>query len=75
MKECTDSNDRIESYRLTSTRGEKIAAVEGLALTPRMRVLLEMSKDLTGDERRQLIREQFQPQRRRMPLLLPEAAS
>ncbi|WFU07540.1 hypothetical protein QA648_36805 (plasmid) [Rhizobium sp. CB3171] len=45
--------------RLTSARGEKISAVEGLHLTPRMRTVLELSKDKSGDERRKLIKAQF----------------
>ncbi|MXN54215.1 hypothetical protein GR158_24245 [Shinella sp. AETb1-6] len=45
--------------RLTRSRGEKISAVEGLALTPRMRTLLDATKDKSGEERRQLIRAQF----------------
>jgi hypothetical protein len=44
---------------LTRKRGEKISAVEGLKLTPRMQALLDLTKDKSGDERRQLIRAQF----------------
>jgi hypothetical protein len=46
-------------HSLTSQRGEKISAVEGLTLTPRMRELLEQTKDRPGEERRALIRAKF----------------
>lgn len=45
--------------RLTSSRGEKISAVEGMVLTPRMRHVLEQTKDCPGEERRERIRAQF----------------
>ncbi|MQW85972.1 hypothetical protein [Sinorhizobium saheli] len=48
-----------KAVRLTSRRGEKISAVEGLTLTPRMRAVLDMTKDKPGDERRRLIKAQF----------------
>lgn len=44
---------------LTRARGEKISAVEGLTLTPRMRAVLDLTQGKSGDERRRLIREQF----------------
>lgn len=44
--------------KLTRSRGEKISAVEGLELTPRMRSILARP-GLTGDQRRALIRAAF----------------
>lgn len=45
--------------RLTQSRAEKISAVEGLVLSPRMRKLLAQMKDQPAEERRQAIRAQF----------------
>ena len=47
-------------FILTSDKGEKISAVEGLKLSRRMATLLTESRarGLTGDERRALIKEQ-----------------
>jgi len=45
--------------KLTSERGEKISAVEGLTLSPRMKAVLEMSKGQPGEQRRAMIRAQF----------------
>jgi hypothetical protein len=47
-------------FVLTSDKGEKISAVEGLKLSQRMgRILRESrARGLSGDERRALIREQ-----------------
>lgn len=47
-------------FVLSSDRGEKISAVEGMKLSPRMHTLLKDSRErgLSGDERRTLIREQ-----------------
>ncbi|MBB3356023.1 hypothetical protein FHT70_005996 [Rhizobium sp. BK049] len=45
--------------RLSQARAEKISAVEGLALTPRMRKILAQTKDQPAEERRQAIRAQF----------------
>lgn len=47
-------------FVLTSDRGEKISAVEGLKLSRRMKAILTESRarGLTGDERRALIKEQ-----------------
>ncbi|PYE29930.1 hypothetical protein C8J35_1402 [Rhizobium sp. PP-F2F-G38] len=45
--------------KLTSARGEKISAVEGMSLSARMRAVLTQSKDKSGDERRALVRQQF----------------
>ncbi|MDX8531365.1 hypothetical protein RFM41_04000 [Mesorhizobium sp. VK25A] len=47
-------------FVLTSDRGEKISAVEGLKLSRRMAKILKESRarGLTGDERRALIKEQ-----------------
>jgi hypothetical protein len=46
---------------LTSSRAEKIAAVEGMRLSPRMAHILKdaAKKGLSGDESRALIRAQF----------------
>ncbi len=43
---------------LTRERGEKISAVEGLKLSPRMQAILSRP-GLTGDQRRALIRNAF----------------
>ncbi|WP_341487784.1 hypothetical protein [Pararhizobium sp. A13] len=45
--------------RLSRERGEKISAVEGLKLTPRMRRLLDQTAGKPGDERREMIKAQF----------------
>ena len=47
-------------FILNSGRGEKISAVEGMKLSPRMGNILRESRErgLNGDERRALIREQ-----------------
>jgi hypothetical protein len=47
-------------FVLSSDRGEKISAVEGMKLSPRMSTILKESRErgLSGDERRTLIREQ-----------------
>jgi len=47
-------------FILTSDRGEKISAVEGLRLSHRMAAILRESRarGLSGDERRTLIKEQ-----------------
>jgi hypothetical protein len=52
--------DRIGTFILGSRRGEKISAVEGMALSSRMRKILDDSRDkgLTGDERRALVKQQ-----------------
>ncbi|MBY4609847.1 hypothetical protein K6M90_19595 [Rhizobium sp. 9T] len=44
---------------LTQARAEKISAVEGLVLSPRMRQLLAETKDQPPEKRRQAIRAQF----------------
>ncbi|MDF1634730.1 hypothetical protein [Mycoplana sp. MJR14] len=45
--------------RLTQTRAEKISAVEGLVLSPRMRELLARTEDQSAEERRKAVRAQF----------------
>lgn len=45
------------SWTLTSKRGERISAVEGMKLTPRMSTVLAESRGKTGDERRTLVKE------------------
>lgn len=48
-------------FVLTSGRGEKISAVEGMRLSDRMRQILmrSASEGLSGDERRSLINEEI----------------
>ncbi|MBZ9890056.1 hypothetical protein LB559_19200 [Mesorhizobium sp. BR1-1-3] len=48
-------------FVLTSERGEKISAVEGMTLSPRMAKLLAQGvrHGLSGDERRSLIKEEI----------------
>lgn len=48
-------------FVLTRARGEKISAVEGLKLSPRMAQILNhsMRQGLSGDERRSLIKEEI----------------
>lgn len=57
--ESSEHTGIVKTGRLTSSRGEKISAVEGLVHTARMRALLDAAKDETGEERRRLIRAQF----------------
>lgn len=47
-------------FVLTSSRGEKISAVEGMELSGRMETILKQSASagLTGEQRRSLIKEQ-----------------
>lgn len=60
MKKLQQS-PQIKAGMLTSSRAEKIAAVEGMRLTPRMAGILKdaASKRLSGDESRTLIKAQF----------------
>jgi hypothetical protein len=53
------------SWTLTSTRGERISAVEGMKLTPRMATALAESRGKTGDERRTLVKEQLAKTKRK----------
>jgi hypothetical protein len=53
----SDCSPKSGHYVLTSSRGAKISAVEGMTLSPRMGHILEQ-RGLSGDERRKLIREQ-----------------
>ncbi|MBZ9772812.1 hypothetical protein [Mesorhizobium sp. CO1-1-8] len=48
-------------FVLTSARGEKISAVEGMKLSPRMSEVLRqgVQRGLSGDERRSLIKEEI----------------
>ncbi|TIS98063.1 hypothetical protein [Mesorhizobium sp.] len=48
-------------FVLTSARGEKISAVEGMKLSPRMAKVLNQGArhGLSGDERRSLIKEEI----------------
>ncbi|ARM87339.1 hypothetical protein RHEC894_CH00998 [Rhizobium sp. CIAT894] len=56
MPELTGS---AKTGGLTQASAEKISAVEGLVLSPRMRKLLAETKDQPPEERRQAIRAQF----------------
>ncbi|OWK19603.1 hypothetical protein AJ88_40675 [Mesorhizobium amorphae CCBAU 01583] len=62
MKKSTATARSATSARfvLSSGRGEKISAVEGMKLSPRMSTILTESRErgLSGEERRALIREQ-----------------
>lgn len=49
----------IQPRVLSSHRGEKISAVEGMCLTERMRTLLNQLQGQSGDERRALVLAQF----------------
>ncbi|MDH6269018.1 hypothetical protein M2360_004438 [Rhizobium sp. SG_E_25_P2] len=49
----------VTGSKLTSERGEKISAVEGLKLSPRMEAILRDTKGRSGDERRAAIKAQF----------------
>lgn len=60
-KVATSRPRKTGQFVLTRDRGEKISAVEGLKLSPRMRAILRDSdaKGLSGDERRALILKQL----------------
>jgi hypothetical protein len=45
--------------RLTQVRAEKISAVEGMVLSPRMRKILDQSKDQPSEALRRAVRAQF----------------
>ncbi|TIU25983.1 MAG: hypothetical protein E5W38_28130 [Mesorhizobium sp.] len=59
-KPATARSTQGGQFILTSDRGEKISAVEGLRLSHRMAAILRegRARDLSGDERRTLIKEQ-----------------
>ncbi|PYE25689.1 hypothetical protein C8J32_1035 [Rhizobium sp. PP-CC-3A-592] len=60
MKKQPSQTGRItQPSKLTSARGEKISAVEGMSLSARMRAVLNQSQDNSGDERRALVCQQF----------------
>lgn len=50
---------KVKPGRLTRERAEKINAVEGLSLTPRMKRILDVSAGKSADEQRALVRAQF----------------
>ncbi|MET2833088.1 hypothetical protein [Mesorhizobium shangrilense] len=52
---------RTEEFVLSSRKGERISAVEGLKLSPRMAAILDESRGrgLSGDERRELVKKQI----------------
>lgn len=52
-------NTEIQSRALTRARAEKIAAIEGLSVTPRVARLLKQSRDLPGAERRAMVLAEF----------------
>ena len=52
-------NKKLKPGPLTRIRAEKISAVEGLSLTPRMKSLLDMAAGKSSEERRELVRAQF----------------
>lgn len=54
-KPSPNTRSDIRPLRLTSVRAEKIAAIEGLRLTPRVSHLLEKSVHMSGDERRAMV--------------------
>lgn len=62
MKKPINSNRSAKcgQFVLSSRRGEKISAVEGMKLSPRMGRILSESRErgLSGDERRSLIKKQ-----------------
>lgn len=59
MKKQSKAGEVIQPNKLTSSRGEKISAVEGMSLTARMRAVLVQSQGKSGDERRALVRAQL----------------
>ncbi|MDG4883817.1 type II toxin-antitoxin system RelB/DinJ family antitoxin [Mesorhizobium sp. WSM4884] len=61
-KVVASRQSRAGKFVLTRDKGEKICAVEGLKLSPRMGAALKEgdAKGLSGDERRALIKEQAQ---------------
>lgn len=58
-KRSANSAMKFKLGRLTRERAEKINAVEGLALTPRMKRILEVAAGKSADEQRALVRAQF----------------
>lgn len=52
---------KTEEFVLSSRKGERISAVEGLKLSPRMAAVLDESRELglNGDERRTLVKKQI----------------
>ncbi|MGO4440509.1 hypothetical protein [Rhizobium sp. RAF56] len=53
------STHDAKTGRLTQVRAEKISAIEGLVLSPRMRKILAQTKDQPAEEGRRAIRAQF----------------
>ena len=65
MKKLAPSIGRdSKTGKLTSSRGEKISAVEGMHLTVRMKTVLNESRGKSGDERRALVKAQFETKKR-----------
>ncbi|MFF0948363.1 hypothetical protein ACFYE9_12015 [Rhizobium leguminosarum] len=59
MSKTPNLTGNAKTDGLTQASAEKISAVEGLVLSPRMRKLLAETKDQPAEERRQAIRAQF----------------
>ena len=58
-KHMSKINRTVTVSKLTSSRAEKISAVEGMVLTTRMKALLLATQDKPGEERRAMIKAQF----------------
>ena len=62
MKKATtvSRSTKTGQFVLSSRKGEKISAVEGMTLSPRMSTILSESRKrgLSGDERRKLVKQQ-----------------
>jgi hypothetical protein len=63
MKKATDIARATQTgeFVLSRRKGERISAVEGMKLSPRMAAILDESRErgLSGDERRTLVKEQI----------------
>ncbi|MBY5440790.1 hypothetical protein [Rhizobium leguminosarum] len=59
MSETPKFTGNAKAGGLSHASAEKITAVDGLVLSPRMRKLLAETKDQPAEERRQAIRAQF----------------
>ncbi|WP_416798172.1 hypothetical protein [Ciceribacter azotifigens] len=59
MNRSANSMMKLKPGRLTRERAEKITSVEGLALTPRIKRILDAASGKTADEQRALVRAQF----------------
>ncbi|EJC69854.1 hypothetical protein Rleg5DRAFT_5652 [Rhizobium leguminosarum bv. viciae WSM1455] len=59
MSKTPNLTGNAKTGGLSQVSAEKIGAVDGLVLSPRMRKLLAETKDQPAEERRQAIRAQF----------------